>query len=476
MFYQLQDCPSIVLGRRGSGKTSYLKTVYFDDSYDNIVELNTASALENVIEAINKFSGGPVFVESVAEIWDKVIFIGFISQVKEKLENGGIAKKFSKDYLAKIGVETETIDGVFWKLTKIIAESAKNTEHGVISEILINLHNVSLEKTKTAVYEEFKSLGKTSIILLDSLDDFKLHLEKVGRSIQGLLKYVGASNKPNSLFDVRFCLPSELYHSFLSISSNPNKDFKRTILLQWISSELIMIAGHRLNLFLNLYEYQNFNNQNPIDKEGAQKILKKILPPKIKNYLGVFEDPIAYILRHTQLLPRHLIMILNSIYKTNKRHRKSSELLFTEDGIREGIAEVEPRIVDENFNAYSPVYPKAKIVCERCIPELHNKFSLGDLERIFRQQGKSAMESDDFFEFKSMLIEIGAIGRVIRETELYVQGEFEYTVPHKLVTGTDDLLCIHPLFSRIFSAKVRDHKPVYPYGSVIMDKDYRMGN
>ncbi len=83
------------------------------------------------------------------------------------------------------------------------------------------------------------------------------------------------------------------------------------------------------------------------------------------------------------------------------------------------------------------------------------------------------MESNDFAQFKRMLIEIGAIGRITSETERYIQAQFEYTVPHQLVTSTDDMLCLHPLFTEIFSAKTRENKPVYPYGSRLEDSDYR---
>lgn len=36
----------------------------------------------------------------------------------------------------------------------------------------------------------------------------------------------------------------------------------------------------------------------------------------------------------------------------------------------------------------------------------------------------------------------------------------------------DNELCVHPLFSRIFHGNGRE-RPVYPYGSVLDDEDYR---
>jgi hypothetical protein len=74
-----------------------------------------------------------------------------------------------------------------------------------------------------------------------------------------------------------------------------------------------------------------------------------------------------------------------------------------------------------------------------------------------------------------MLIEIGALGKVIpgKETDVYIKGNFEYTVAHELSISHDDELCVHPLFSGIFGNSARRDRPVYPYGSVLEDADYR---
>jgi hypothetical protein len=72
-----------------------------------------------------------------------------------------------------------------------------------------------------------------------------------------------------------------------------------------------------------------------------------------------------------------------------------------------------------------------------------------------------------------MLMEIGAMGRVIpeKETDIYIKGYFEYNVSHGLSISHDDKLCIHPLFSGIFRGSGNQDRPVYPYGSVLDDED-----
>lgn len=476
IYKNLHQRPSIVVGRKGSGKTSYMNTVHFADGYKFVAEVDASEAFTNVITAVSKLSSGPVFVESVAKVWDNTLHVGLFADIRAKLPSRSKAKKYINDYLAKIGVrDGDTIDDALWRVADIIAENAKEKTTGLVADVLRSLDNVTFAKTKLELVNELKGNNWKAATLLDSLDDFQLHMDAVGRSLQGLLKFAGESNRASSPIDMRFCLPAELYHRFNAISSNPNKDFRRKLLLHWVASELVFVAAHRVSLYCAAHGLAKpvSGIDSILNKKDARRILESLLPATITCKLGVQEDALAYILRHTQLLPRHLLIILNSIAAKNRAVGDEAGMTFSEEAIRKGISAVEETIVQEIFVAYRPVYPLAQDVCEQCIPELFMKFSIGDLERVFRTHGKKAMQSDDFFDFKRMFIEIGAVGRVLDDTGRYIQAEFEYTVPHKLVTGTDDMLCFHPLFAEIYSAKIREKTPVYPYGSRIEDKDYR---
>ncbi len=476
IYKNLHQGPSIVVGRKGSGKTSYMNSAYFANGYKYVAEVDASEAFTNVIRVVSKISSGPVFAESVAKVWDNTLHVGLFTDIRLKLPRDSKSRKLINDYLPKIGIrEGDTIDDALWHVADIIAKKTKDKPLGLVADILRQLDNVTFSKTKDALIKELKNTQSKAAILLDSLDDFQLHMDSVGRALQGLLKFAGESNKPSSPIDIRLCLPAELYHRFNAISSNPNKDFRRKLLLHWVASELVFVAAHRITLYCNAHGLDKpIADKTTIqNKQDARRVLEAMLPTSLKCKLEVEEDPLAYILRHTQLLPRHLLIILNSISGKNKASSETSELLFSAESVRKGISAVEETIVHEILIAYRPVYPHAKAVCEQCIPELFMKFSIGDLERVFRTHGKKAMENDDFFDFKRMMIEIGAVGRVLDDKGRYIQAEFEYTVPHKLVTGTDDMLCFHPLFAEVFSSKIREKKPVYPYGARIEDKDYR---
>jgi hypothetical protein len=312
---------------------------------------------------------------------------------------------------------------------------------------------------------------------MDSLDDFQLDMDSVSRSLQGLLKLVGSMNKPRDVVDIRFCLPAEIYHRFIKISSNPNKDFRRALKLQWTAGELVLLGAQRLMFYLALYHPAFLKTILPLDltkRSDALRLFQAVFPERITNQAGVQEETMSYILRHTQLLPRHFLMLLNSIFKNLNGADKTTPFPISGDRIINGVRQVEEFMVGEIFVAFNPTYPTAEETCRRCLPELGHKFSMGDLHRVFTRHGKAVFGSDNLFDFQRMLLEIGAIGRVLKgkETDLYIKGSFEYTVSHEMSLGQEDELCVHPLFSGIFRGSGQE-RPVYPYGSVLEDEDYR---
>lgn len=479
IYKHLHQRPSIIMGRKGSGKTSYLRTVFFDKKYDYFTEIRTAHVLAHISKVIQRITGKAVFPETLAELWEMILWICVLSEIRKK------DRLLSQDklslvnvYLEKVGVrDTSTVDEVLWKLAGIFDQVMEEHPDDGITEIIRRFDRVTFDNTTLSVVDSLKAADKNFVILMDSLDDFQLDIESVSNSMMGLLKFVGSMNKPRDVVDIRFCLPTELYRRIIKISSNPNKDFRRSLKLQWTAGELILIGAQRLKIYLELYYPDFLKKLLPLDLTGradALKLFNAVLPKTILNHAGFQEETIAYILRHTQLLPRHFLMLLNSIFRSTGGTQSLNPFPVSEARILNGIRQVEERIVTEIFVAFKLIHPTAEEACKRCIPELGHKFSVGELHRVYTRRGKAIFGGENLFEFQRMLMEIGAIGRVKpgKATDIYIQGNFEYTVEHEIAVSHDDELCIHPLFSGIFGNDQHD-RPVYPYGSDLNDEDYR---
>ena len=477
IYKNLHQRPSIIMGRKGAGKTYYMRTVFFDKQYDFYTELRTAHLLAHISSLIQGMTEDAVFPETLSELWETILWTCVLSEVRKHISLPAEKLEIVNAYLEKVGVsQNDTVDDVLWKLANLFDEVMNSKPRDGVSEILRRFDRVAFDDAKTVVVENLQSSKKNFVILMDSLDDFRLDIDSVSHSLQGLLKFVGSMNKPRDVVDIRFCLPSELFRHIIKISSNPNKDFRRALKLQWTASELILIGAQRLMYYLDLY-YPEFLRGMPqpdlTKRADALALFNRVLPERITNQAGFQEETMSYILRHTQLLPRHFLMLLNSIFKG--AGSGSNPFPISEEKIINGVRKVEEFIVSEIFVAFKLIHPTAELTCKRCLPELGHKFSVGQLHQVFTRHGKAVFGGEGMFEFQRMLIEIGALGRVIpgKETDVYIKGNFEYTVSHELSMSHDDELCIHPLFSGIFGSSGRRDRPVYPYGSVLEDEDYR---
>ena len=251
IYKNLDQRPSIIMGRKGAGKTYYLRTVFFDKQYDFYTEIRTAHVLGHISSVIQGMTQDAVFPETLSELWETILWTCVLSEIRKPALLSSENLYTVNAYLDKVGVqENDTVDDVLWKIANLFDEVLDRDPRDGISEILRRFDRDTFEDARSVVLDSLKSTKKNFVILMDSLDDFRLDIDSVSHSLQGLLKFVGSMNKPRDVVDIRFCLPSELFHRIIKISSNPNKDFRRALKLQWTASELVLIGAQRLMYFL----------------------------------------------------------------------------------------------------------------------------------------------------------------------------------------------------------------------------------
>jgi hypothetical protein len=273
IYKNLHQRPSIIIGRKGSGKTSYLRAVFFDKQYDFYIEIRTAHLLGHISSVIQGLTRDAVFPETLSELWETILWICVLAKVRAYGFMTFEALQVMNAYLNNLGVRSgDTVDDVLWNLANLFDEVMRQNPRDGIAEILRRLDRVNFADAKALAVARLQSSRKSFVILMDSLDDFRLDIDSVSHSLQGLLKFVGSMNKPRDVVDIRFCLPSELFHRIVRISSNPNKDFRRALKLQWTASELILIGAQRLMYYLALY-YPEFCAAYPsqISRSGRMR-------------------------------------------------------------------------------------------------------------------------------------------------------------------------------------------------------------
>ena len=195
--------------------------------------------------------------------------------------------------------------------------------------------------------------------------------------------------------------------------------------------------------------------------------------------MGLGEKPVPYLLRHTQLLPRHILRYLTAIIKIDSKNGNGGATSISASAVKKGIDAVEGELWREVCDAFSYRYPKSLDVCSAVIPQLPLRFSNGELHSVFNKYGRKVYSDTniEFEDFKRMMFEMGCIGAVIETSELYIHGVFEYTMPESLDPSDRNELCLHPMFcggiKNETSVTEGTTKVIYPYGTNPFGEDIR---
>jgi energy-coupling factor transporter ATP-binding protein EcfA2 len=473
---QLNHEKSVIVGRKGSGKTTLLTSVQIldKDKKSRFYYLPSSDLFAQIVREINGLSDGVVFVEQVGRLWDFVLWGVVFKFVASTYKDKDIASFCSAlgltdeqspyEIISRMLVTIKSFPPVDWPLPEKIAYK--------------QIGNLSFLKAKEIAAARLAREKTTIYLLLDSLEDFKLDIPSYGTALAGLLRCLGEFNEPRIKSVVlRCCLPAERYFDYMKLSTNPLKDFRSTMLLHWSAGELIHLSAVRYSKFLKEY-YPDFYNREIrdlilTDRQHLEKFWNLIFPDPVRSRLNVDENPIAYIMRHTQLLPRHFIFFMNEIISDSLKQENKAYGIDS-SRIRTGIRKAEPYIYEQIIEAYTTPLQQPKQACDHVLKELNSTFTWSDFDKIAQKVTKLGIPgASDRAELMRLLTEIGAVGRVVGKSERYWEGVFEYMLPNKLAFSEVDKFCIHPVFSEVCRVNV-DYpgaKAIYTYWAGITDAD-----
>lgn len=476
--------PWVIVGRRGAGKTAFLYHRCFSGIYEHKVEIESAQVfrtigltIETVLDQSNE-DYAP-FVENVSKLWKAIFMTSAMSQVCKTYRYDPAINRNPyllavQDYLERIGIEGQVAPrGIMGQLlTKAREVNANATfESGDdLEDILINQIGVG---DAIGAFEAFcETERQRVIILIDSVEQFPIDDFRMDAAAAGLLHLISQLRLAYSPVHICYCIPSELYHHYTAtISANPEKDFESKLMLQWSASELLKMSALRLDKYLSSLRHPRMRRDNGLpdnpDREDVFHFWRRLMPKQVVNNLGKQEDSFAYILRHTQLLPRHIIGIFNQIIR-HSLLRDEEQFQITEDDIVKGVRSAANSICAGVISSYRQVHPSGGQLCESMLPHMTNAFTMSEFRLFYRNYGRGIVA--DYYEALQMFKELGIFGIVVNETKVYYEGEFEYTQPGSMAISEDDTFCIHPAFAGQFRVG-RDNngwtskKEVYPHGT-----------
>ena len=476
--------PWVIIGRRGSGKTAFLYHRCFSGAYEHKVEIESAQVFRAICRMIEKVldhdnQGYRPFVENVSRIW-KAIFVTTIASIicngyrHDVTFNKDPYLLAMADYLQRIGINRQTsprtiMNALLKKAREFDSGSSLDVTED-LEDILIN--QLGVGQAATALEAFCENHRQKVIILIDSVEHFPIDDFRMDAAASGLLHLLGQLRLGYSPIHICYCIPSELQHHFAAnISANPEKDFESKLMLQWSAYELLKMSALRLDKYLRTSRRLRMLRDNGLpeapDRDDIYRFWWRLMPKRVINNLGKEEDSFAYIIRHTQLLPRHVIGIFNQIIRLSLS-RDDDQFRITQDDIIRGVRLAANSICGGILSSYRLVHPSSATLCASMLPHMDNAFTMGQFRLYYRDYGRGIV--NDYFEAFQMFKELGIFGIVIGESKIYYTGEFEYTQPGSMATSEDDTFCIHPAFAGEYRVG-RDNngytskKEVYPHGT-----------
>jgi hypothetical protein len=461
----------LIVGRRGSGKTSLSNFFRFQNKVKNKIKNKIKNAKTIIVdeawqyyETIGEVSlelphTDEVAIPRMEKLWEYLIWGLIFSEYKNfdpviksaSFLSGGNEKPsiFIKNLLLQV---LERIGG---KGTGKIFEEAE-----------AHIKTPVFEKAKIAVLEICK---KNPLILsLDTLERYDITNEALMRCTTALIQ--NASNF-NSLYSslglhIKVFVSAEVFpHLQERHITNSLKFIREELYLHWRPKDLERLLAWRFYKYLLEEKIVTENFGKDVDWESSNEVHKLMWEPywgnTIKNGLGIEEHTFPYLLRHTQLRPRQIIFLCNKIADSS---RGKTFPKFQNNIVVRDVLQAETKLATEVINSYDKLYANVG----KILDALNGVDIIFEGKELDKRAPKtaSAWPKDKYSpdQFKQLVAELGIVGRVRPNTKgKIIEADFEYTMEGRLVLPHDAELVLHPMFIKKFNAKVNQEIVIYPF-------------
>jgi len=453
----------LIIGRRGAGKTALSQFFSFQQLMPRVttIEVDEPAAFQQLMSkmAESAASTREVAIPRLVKIWEFVIWSTIFWQLQDKDPRIKAAVLFAD--------QTEQVSTFIRQVLKFLVSKFLEADNDLADELEDFISNERIQRAKKAVLEVVK--GNKVIIALDTMENYAVRDESMMRSMGALIQCASRFSRNYARHGIylKVFIMAEIFpHLKEEVSLNPLKFIHDEIYLQWRPKDLMRLISWRYDRYLK----QNnllIPTTGKVDWDNHHDVLKEKWEPywdkKLRTRQGIIEETFPYVLRHTQLRPRQLIVLCNSI----ARHSQEAETFpkFEPDSIIEGIKRAEKRLAEEVMNSYSSVYPGAARIAE-ALSGLPLIFKGNELDKRAPQTASQWPAGEySSYAFRQFVSELGIVGRVrnVSEKTGIVEADFEYAGDSRISLLVNDLCVIHPMFYKKLNIRMTKNLCVYPF-------------
>lgn len=454
----------LIVGRRGSGKTSLARYLKFQKRLpaQHYIDVDEPVEYDRVMrQAARRQTEHNHFMTSA---WEYVIW----SLMFEELDKSGVIEIDS----SLIHHERASWARAVRTILKAMLAKFTSDKFDIVEALEDAKRAPLFEQTRLNALEYFKR--NPIFVVFDTLERYDVHDSEAAAATAALVQ---CASKMNSAYSssgvhIKVFISKEFYPYLVSQGvDNVAKHVRDELILHWRPRDLQRLASWRFWKYLTDAGSQMIANQPRWDDHSSVRdFWSQYFGPQIRNSNGHLEDSFAYLIRHTQMLPRQVVMLCNSIADEADRLGKFPE--FYDVGIPDVVASSAKKLADDILNAYSKIHPRIVEIVE-CLEGQPSFFPAGELDQIAAQRAKKIWQDRyDRQRFKRVLAEIGVIGVVRKVVEPHgiIHGDFEYHSNERLSIHENQSVVIHPMWYRRLKITRQPGWNIYPFPDT---DDYR---
>ena len=456
----------LIVGRRGTGKSSLGEFFKYQKLIGNArcIHLDDPGEYSEAISRIAsklQYAGETDIIRSIVKVWTyaiwSLIFREFI-----------IDDKSLKKAAAAVGTNGSSSSFVSMLLKGVLTKYAASTGEELVDIVSGHIVESRFYEARTAVLALTKDYPV--IVAIDSREQYSIDNDLVMWTTAGLVQSASDFNVEYASqgIHVKAFLTDEVYpHLVQNHILNTAKHIRKPLFLHWRPKDLVRLACWRFFKYLKQHTLTDLR-ENQIDWNNFSDVYQKLWLPHFGRYItnrnGIKEETLPYILRHTQMRPRQVVMICNRIAELAIEEEVFPA--FSPEIIVRAVREVELELAVEVINSYGRIY--------RNVGNIISALNGLDMEFKGKQLDKVAKRSrsewkDNLYSlnrFRRLVTELGIVGRkrgTRDERTGIVEADFEYAMEQSLVIHEEDDCVIHPMFYLKLNTRKIDNTCVYPF-------------
>jgi hypothetical protein len=460
----------LIIGRRGSGKTALSHYFSFKKAFDDpiYIDVDEPALYQKFLSELAAQAGESreLAIYRLQRIWSYVVWTVILEHTRglsADIERACEPKRPRRSV-------SEFINGLLQTLVEVFRDG-----DGDIGDV--DLEGLFTSPMIKQAREAVLALARRRpvVMAIDTLERYDVSDQRLMNAMAALVQCAAEFNSEFAErgIHLKVFMSGEVFpHLTEVVLQNPLKSVKNPVYLLWRPKDLLRLICWRFHRYLEATGQLDARSEGPIDWVDHDQVLRRMWLPyfgdEITNGRGLRERTFSYVLRHTQLRPRQLILVCNAI--ANRAGSRFPH--FSEPDIREAVKQAESDLASEIINSFHSVYPRVHDIVD-ALMNMPMVFAGNELDK--RAPLSKTAWSDASYSpaaFRQLVAELGIVGRVSRNNlkDGFIDADFEYSLRDRLRVTHRDQCVIHPMFYKRLNVDINARARIMPFST---DRDSR---